>query len=362
MNIIKIAKSCRTLVLASLFGFSADALSSNYSIYAAYVNEEIEDACLSFDNCELNLLQQEQFESVIVNYLGEQQKLTAEGTHAHLLATLQTGEYELLAGSAKFNAGNAEVSQIEYTLNWRGIPIFEITTLQNGLSLEDAVTSSVKTLVEEIEAQHVLHPQFLFQQVKASDYFNELSMPENVAGFYRQQMQLQQDPTRGTLVRYEHEQFPSAIVDVYVYPIVKHDYQDKQQELMYLELTKDLQVIEAISEHRDIQTINIGEISSIENGMVFEVQADDGIEEMFTSQYIFVQEDKFIKFSANMPAQFSDAMVQEVMSSIAVPPPSEIMNAFRDVDRAFSTAPVQEYADESDDSEEATEVVVTAAL
>jgi hypothetical protein len=219
----------------------------------------------------------------------------------------------------------------------------------------------VKTLVEEIEAQYVLHPQFLFQQVKASDYFNELSVPENVAGFYRQQMQLQQDPTRGTLVRYEHEEFPSAIIDVYVYPIVKHDYQDKHQELMYLELTKDLQVIEAISEHRDIKTINIGEISSIENGMVFEVHADDGIEEMYTSQYIFVQEDKFIKFSANMPAQFSDTMVQEVMSSIAVPPPSEIMNAFRDVDRAFSTAPAQEYADESN-TEDTAEVAVTAAL
>jgi hypothetical protein len=62
-----------------------------------------------------------------------------------------------------------------------------------------------------------------------------------------------------------------------------------------------------------------------------------------------------------MPAQFSNAMVQEVMSSIAVPPPSEIMNAFRDVDRAFSTAPAQEYADESN-TEDTAEVAVTAAL
>lgn len=355
-----ISLGAKAFILFVLTALGNQAKASNYFIYAAYVNEQIEETCKSFAKCELNLIEQEQLESTIVEALTNAQAAQISNEiHEQLAYMLQNGEYELLVGSAKFQAEDKFVSTIEYTLNWRGIPIFELTTsLTNTSNIKDALSNSLEGFIEELDAKSVLNPKFLFKQVNASDYFNELSLPDTVAGFYRQQMQLQQDPTRGTLVRYEHEEYPTALIDIYVYPIIKHNYETAKLGLMHQELQKDKLVIQSLSEHREIQVVEMTDISAVADGLLFEAQASDGVENMYSSQYIFVREDKFIKFSANMPAQFANSMVDQVMRDIKVPAASEIMNAFRAVDRAFSDTP-EEYATDANKSQESG---VTAAL
>lgn len=308
----------------------------SYSIYAAHISDDVRQSCElnSSQACKVDFLTSQDYKDafeIIFNNI-------ENDTVTKLNVLLVLGEYELLASVAQFSAETV----YEYTVNWRGVPIYEASIPTSYDNQNENLFSSIALLMTELESNDVLSSEYLFSALGASDYGNELIIPSVVENFSLEQTQLQANPTAGVLARYRHDDFPSALVDLHVYPVLQHNFQQRAEQLINNELQKDISQLvarESTAEISQLSTSNIELVkfnSPLQNntlGAKFSAEAEEEVETLYTTQYVFLINDKFVKFSANMPEQFARPMIEKVMSQISVPQASEIMNAFREVDK-----------------------------
>jgi len=335
------SKSIAATVLL-LVSIQAVSQATSLSVYAAYASDELVEECttVSPQTCLLNHVSQSQYTVALVEGVANHMWSDADS----LVDVLSQGEYELLASAVRYSNNNDTLIHFEYTLNWRGIPIFESRITQPEAMLMSSLSASINELLNQLQSDQVLSAEYLFAQLNASDYHHELTAPSNVDGFSLQQKALQADPTQGVVLRYTHDHYPNAIIDLFVYPVLEPDFGHHPDQALNKELDKDKHSIKQIASARNIQGVSISAtkmvvLNDVNNqgehilGVQFEAQAEETNEPLHTTQYLFIKEDKFVKFSANIPAQYTQKMVEQVMKNLSVPKASKIMDAFRAVNR-----------------------------
>jgi len=310
--------------------------SSDVNIYAAHLTEEFETYCETDTTirCELNVLSQP-------SLLAALQQIDAE---RNVIKALESSEYELLIGSATIKNTENSVQKLvlEVTAQWHGIAIDDIqltAVLDTNMarvadSISEASNKLLNEWVESALSKQLFSAEFLYQFLGASDYKNELKVPQQIGDFALSRQHLFNDPLKGMLSRYIHKDFELAVFDVYVYPLKSDDSVVTQSRD---ELLREQQDIRTISKALGKEALSMSEIYELDNlaGLKdvrvfgFEATLQTNSEPLFATQYAYVKNDKVVKFSINVPARITKSLIADAINAIVVPPESSMMKQVR---------------------------------
>ncbi|NMP17942.1 hypothetical protein [Thalassotalea sp. Y01] len=254
-------------------------------------------------------------------------------------------DYQLEIASTSFNK---ESVNVEMNLYWRNqkinsadyqLPLDRsISLLQKNSTNENVANTLVTKFISDADHQALFSATYLAQKLQSSDYEKDFQLTEKIGDFAINFKYVYTDPFLGASMRYHHQKYLSDYIDIYVYPIRRIEWQDGRdalneeinlvrQEIEYVigqqqnlsVTTEDNQFIQLALEHGDTQ------------GVFFDgIISETGQEDLYTSTYVFINGDKFVKFRATFPASFSKTFVEQALPLIQVPTESHFMAKLRD--------------------------------
>jgi hypothetical protein len=347
------AAKMASLGLVSLL-FSSNSF-AELPIYAAYVSDQIESRCAQ-TTCQLNPLDGEQLTAI-----GKQLKSAVE-----LAEALSTSEYEVLIGNALVdvhidNTSNVKTAELvlEITTSWRQVPIddIELNAKIDINELEASTSVMLQKWVEHLEENKVLEADRIYETLNASNYNKELAVPDAIGDFVLQASAVYRDPLMGSITRYVHPDFTDAVVDISVYPFSPFkqvatdvtdlasntaqskfsDVSNANRDYLALEMKDEVSQIKQLIAQANIQDYSISDVQAAEvvvagkaiQGFRLEVLLNTESDPVYSTQYVFKQNDKVIKLTGNLPQFMMSALVSESLPQIRVPAESSFMRSLR---------------------------------
>ncbi|NVK58215.1 MAG: hypothetical protein HWE26_21695 [Alteromonadaceae bacterium] len=264
---------------------------------------------------------------------------------AELSPSLSQYDYELLIAnqiteshSPVGSVDAAPQSYTEFSVEWRGMQLDShlVHYEHSGQVTAQDVEQIILQWWQHAEKQHIFTTPYLYQAMGASDYTNQLILPESLNEFQLARQYLYPDPFKGVLARYLHPSFTEAVLDITIYPVLS-----VLNEHTSTRLSKEL--TDAISEARETaaaRQMNIdvkqhltpfnNESAIAEQGLMSEMVAEsESGESLYASIYVFQLEDKFVKISTTFPARVGDDLVRAALKEVRVPPESPLMKELR---------------------------------
>lgn len=256
-----------------------------------------------------------------------------------LLPFEDNADYSLLiANLGQTRKHSPEQKQLaEFTLQWRGIEIDSFTIVQEHTQktpAQDVAVKMVEAWHNNVITNKIFTSPFLYHALNASDYENNLVVPERVGKFTRLDTQLYPDPFRGAITRYIHPTFEEALVDVTVYPILASLDSDTDV-LLNAALNEDWNRAGDVATAKNLQLSQAAPaspyiVSDTLKGWRLGLKAESELEPtMFATTYVFQLSDKYIKVATTFPADFSDPIIDELVAQITVPNESPLMMEIR---------------------------------
>lgn len=344
------------------------------SIFYAELGDDLGEECQEFQESSLmNYCRENSFN---LNELTE--ALGASGRFPAVVAGHPDIDYQILVSSAEFqnddakSMANAIVSgaslmlvpmtvqttlKTEFVLMWRGdvierfsheMPIDRSASLLTHPKRHEQITAKAlsDSLIQSIDENDSMSAAYLFEALDASDYQLDTTLPDQVADFRLTDRHLYRDPFMGTLLNFNHTQFAFDRIDVFIYPI-RATHWDNAQELIQLEMANNRAEIEYFEQEGHIDNVELNEPELrhwTAGGTTTSVGFMDGYylspqqERLYTSTYVFIKEDKFVKVRASFPKNpeettvvAPDHFVQALIPSISVPTESTYMARLRKI-------------------------------
>lgn len=311
---------------------------TDINIYAAHVTQKLQALCQtkSTMTCDLNVLSQNDLVT----------SLHAADTSGQVIKSLEATEYELLVSSTKIidsaKSPLVEELRLEISAQWRGIILNDIqltVVLDKNISntkhrMAKASSKLFGRWIESASDKQLFSAEYLYQFLGASNYKNELKVPNQIGDFSLSRQHLFNDPMKGMLSRYIHKDFELAVFDVYVYPLKTNDSAKSQCQN---ELKLEQQDIRAISRALGKDALVMSDIYELKNitGLqdtqvfAFEAQLTTDSDPLYATQYLYVKSDKVVKFSINAPARITNDLIADAINAIIVPAESPLMRQVR---------------------------------
>ena len=339
-------KRIAATVTLSLMALSANAEQASLppvSVFSSYVTEAITLECQQAHiTCVEDFVSPEDFFSAI----------NAPQRFVNAAASEDGFDYEILVANMLLSDNRDTQSQrqsalvSEFDVTWRGIPLgsyqmrYTINDDVNTIDKPQIASVFVQEFFQHSDHEQVFSANTLFEKLQASNYPQDLKLPDAIDVFELYDMQLYHDPLQGAVARYSHPEFPRDVLDVFVYPVfdANQTLSSNAEQQLSSELQKEFDDIELIVASREIDDVKISDIQALDwqvdkrqyHGLYFDVMAsDEDGEPMFTTTYLFQSKDKFIKFSANFPGRIANQMVKDALPHIEVPDPSPLMQNLR---------------------------------
>lgn len=333
----------RYLNIISLIGLALTTVAkAEMPIYAAYASDELMTQCEESE-CQLNAFDGDTLTTLVASL----------PSGLLLEDALGVSDYEVLIGNALINIDKhnhqAELV-LEITTSWRGLPIDDLV-LRHTTSLDNAEQTAVNLLAKwaaHIENDLVLEADRIYQALDASDYATELIVPEQIGDFQKMQSAVYRDPLLGSVTRYFHPRFDSAVVDISVYPYspflqTKASKNNTERttinnsELLQLEMENEVIQIKQLIAQAKIEDFSISSVEptsitidgELLQGFRLEVLLHGETDPVYSTQYVFQQNDKIIKLTGNLPERMMSLLVSESMPKIKVPNESSFMRSLR---------------------------------
>lgn len=325
-------------------------------VYAAYLSDEHLQVCES-TTCVTNLYDGNELSSLV-----------ARSTFANeVLAELLNTEYEVLIGNFLIEkSASSHELVFDISINWRGILIddkqFKLvfnntqTMQQTKNSVPFKKSSEVAALAlleqwyEHITQASVLSATHIYQTIGASDYKNEMQVPERIGDFLLSESALYKDPMKGAITRYHHPDFDSAILDISIYPMspfgnktplinseAPTHISNHEIESLYVDMGTERGKVIALIESSSLNDFSVSSIeptslmvnNNIVHGLAFEVAINEQTDPVYSTQFAFIQHDKIIKLSGNLPESMMRELVYQSMPYIKAPQESMFMKMIR---------------------------------
>lgn len=259
---------------------------------------------------------------------------------------------------------SAEV-KVDASLTWHGfelkryrydLPFTQKVSLFNANhdSEKDIAEMITSHLIKGFQDDDVFSAEFLWTALDASNYQEDLTLPD-VAGRYLKTIEHRfQHPLLGVQNRYTHENFPLFAIDTFVYPVAHWDYRDQETALRreMIDIQDDIKITlrtSGIDELR-FEDIEIMERFGVESP-IFKLRGEyttNDNEILETYIYLGIQKDKFVKIRVSRESgderseeSFSDlaeAFLEDFLDSIEVPEESLFMLKLRQQWRSTPTA------------------------
>lgn len=332
--------------------FAPQALLPQVSFFASYLSEKLQQKCNQFNadskiqHCIEDPVDPELYWS----------ELNESGLFEQVHLSKDNNDYEILVSSASFSKDNKDGSrpypqkqqiQAEISVTWRNI---ELRSYQYKLPLTIAdPASSVRSLqlafakqlvsifLQDAKNDRLFSAEFIYSKLNASDYQQDLSIPEHISDFRFYQKHQFSDPLQGIMVRYLHPSFIGDIIDLYVYPVADSNWTDHKQTIKH-ELDKVSNEMQFVASAQKMAGLNIGNMQELAwsvdgetySGFYLSADAQDSTnQKIFASTYIFVLNDKYIKFTATFPAAIATEFIKQAIPFIQVPHESVLMAELR---------------------------------
>ena len=333
--------STKTLLVGFLATFTYIQLlyaqTSSLPIYAAYVSNSLKQKCVEHNsaepsNCHLNIL-----DAYALSDLASSIPKAQE-----LIEGLGLSDYEVLIGNAQFtnNEGQTELV-LEISTVWRSVPLDEKTftgIIDNNT--DETARALLSDWVEYLAKNEVLDARKIHAVLQASNYEQDLITPAKIGDFIKTDTAIYRDPLAGSVTRYTHPNFGDAILDVSVYPISPFPLANgkiTQTNNLANELKNESEQIKArlLSAHisdyliSDVTPTTLSYSDKNISGHQLEVTFNSHTVPVYSTQYIFMQNDKIIKLSGNVPEFMMHQLVQESLPYIVVPRESVFMQRMR---------------------------------
>ncbi|KZN45947.1 hypothetical protein [Pseudoalteromonas luteoviolacea] len=180
----------------------------------------------------------------------------------------------------------------------------------------------------------------------ASDYENDLTAPKLAGELLLVDRKVFDQPEYGMSLKYVDESFPEDFVTVYIYPIAKTNWSDTEkvvaEELQYV--MDEVEAAKKLGKYQEVQpaTMQMVKFESQSKQFLgkqaqFVMQTRDGAE-YHSEAYVFIAEDKYIKFRLSFPKHTAREntgidIVKSILPEIEVPKESEYMYALRESHR-----------------------------
>ncbi|MFC4701889.1 hypothetical protein ACFO4O_17220 [Glaciecola siphonariae] len=319
---------------ASAVSFSSHAIdNSQWPVFAAELSEATIQECQN-RQCTLNALTHEDYAKA----------LSAHPLSDEVFEALSLSEYELLISSAiKIDDEKISTLLLEMTTSWRGIPIDDYTQCVSvDKSIETSTESIINAWVEYVQSQNVFDAQRIYRVIGASDYMQQLTLPDKIGEFVFMETALYHDPLQGSISRYVHPQYADAVVDISVYPVSPFVHQQissiaASDSPLASEMENEKSHIKSLIQKAkvedykisDIQPANIHSSKGDVSGLSLEVALQTTVDPIYSTQFLFTQNDKFIKLTGNLPKHMMLALVEQSIGEIRVPQESLFMQSMR---------------------------------
>lgn len=176
---------------------------------------------------------------------------------------------------------------------------------------------------------------------EAVDYSSLQVAPAETDSFVLINSKQFDQPELGAGYNYVDRKYPDDKISLYIYPIAKFDWTD-------IDSTLEEEMARVIAEINYAVNAGIYDSAKVEGDAVYpveikgiqyqgrraELKIEKGEQTLSSFAYIFIDEDKFIKFRISFNAQLSpgwtgDEAVAELLPEIKVPPESAYMNQLR---------------------------------
>ena len=242
--------------------------------------------------------------------------------------------------------------RVDAVLTWNGAALkeyrFELPFTQKSSLLnmdQDAEADFAKSLashfIQKFQQDDVFQPRLVYQKLEASNYEEQLFLPDQIGAYLEAEGQLYHHPFLGVQIRYIQPQFQFSRADIFVYPIRNSDWSN-QQEILEAEADNFRKELALMEKEDYLQDLDIGEISFQQwdnDGQVLPVAVvkSDYVEQQRpyrSFMYLFIQQDKFIKVRAShQQGAIADAdveaFVKRLSAGIRVPAESLFMARLR---------------------------------
>lgn len=338
----------RYLPIIPLLGLLCSlSVNAEMPIFAAYASDELTQECEKLDSsqCQLNAFDSKTLTALVASI----------PSSIIIEDALSVSEYEVLIGNAVINIDKknqqAEVV-LEITTTWRQVPIDDFILRQRTSLIGIKQTASAILLLwaQHLETNLVLEADKIYQVLGASNYGTELSVPQNIGDFIRIKSAVYRDPLLGSITRYSHPRFDSAVVDISVYPFspfltpssgqlifTSSNSPRNNSSLLQLEMENEIAQIKQLIAKSNIKDFTISSISPatitvndvLLEGFRLEVLLYANSDPEYSTQYIFQQNDKVIKLTGNLPEFMMNELVSESLPKITVPGESSFMRRLR---------------------------------
>lgn len=307
----------------------------NLAVFSTYPSAKLNQACVNVTTdlltCTEDSISAEAFVSV----------LSQKSWFSDVIPFNEGPDYELLiantATTAVNSAENKEYHFTEFTVQWRGIEIDStIIPTTNDLTLtndEKARLALTEWYVYALKHE-LFSAQFLYTALDASDYQNQLQVPETLGEFTRLDTQLYPDPFKGAITRYVHPSYEDALVDVSVYPILA-PLEKNTDTILHQQLDADWTKAGEVATARNLtltQPVPVSPfvVNNHDTGWVLGLKAESSTDTaIFATTYVFKRNDKIIKVATTFPSDFSNPLASELISQISVPDESPLMQQIR---------------------------------
>ncbi len=326
-----------------------DVLEDQWPVFAAQLSDDILAHCQS-NKCHMNVIDA----NTLVSLMSE------HDLALDLKEALALSEYEVLISSAVLFSSYPSLSKdtleqeassilrLEITTSWRGIPIDDFN-IEQSISGQDYSAEQTNALtntafimlsqwIDRAKEEDILAAEKIYAQLGASNYFEQLKLPERIGDFVKFEQGLYHDPMQGSITRYVHPDYEDAIVDISVYPVSPFVHREKSlEDSVTNEMLIEKSQIQALIEHANIKDFMISDIQTTKlnlgnrqlPALAMEVALETSIDPVYSTQFLFTQHDKFVKLTGNLPKSMMLALVQDSLSDIEVPDESEFMRAMR---------------------------------
>lgn len=238
--------------------------------------------------------------------------------------------------------------RVEVGIYWRNIKVKQydyqlpyISTVSLFSNPTDADKNFAQTLVShviaDIQKDDLFSPSTISTALKATDYNENLVVPDAIGDFQLARQFSYYDPFLGNQTTYVNPDYGNDLIDLFVYPIRKTDFEDTQAVLAFesTNIRKELEIVIKEQKWQDLTFSEAQPVTYVKDGVEYQGIGFDGSytnelgEETFTSVYLFALEDKFVKWRASFPAEFIKQQVTELMPQISVPSESLFMAKLR---------------------------------
>lgn len=318
------------------------------SFFASYLSDDVAQQCQQFNQrpsiqkCVEDPLDPELYWSAL--------KASAMFEQVHLSKDNQ--DYEILVSSAGFTRGDRNQAHkqkivAEISVTWRNIELkqykYELPLqISNDETADLAVKGEfaqllVSRFMQQAQVDGLFSAEFIYAKLQASDYQHELSIPENISDFQFSQKHQFSDPLQGVMVRYLHPKYVGDVIDLYVYPIANASWSDAKLSIKQ-ELDKVSGEMRSVANSQQMAALNIGDMQELQwniadknyKGYYLSADAEDAHEQkIYASTYIFVLNDKYVKFTTTFPANIATDFIKQAVPHIKVPQESILMAQLR---------------------------------